>query len=142
MQARLPREQKVGVLNGYNLWQVMAQILTRQSKIRQRHEYLWCVGLHSDSTIDFIELMGTGSLSTVQIEPRELFRMAVIKNVARVILVHNHPSGRLVPSQHDKTFTSDMAYAGKILGVEILDHLIISTKDYFSFKENKITFIP
>ncbi|TAE79338.1 MAG: hypothetical protein EAY81_11385 [Bacteroidetes bacterium] len=140
MQIRLTKEQKIQILNSEDIWHVMKSVLARQGKIRQKQEYFWVVGLQTDSTIDFIELLNIGSLNSVQIEPRELFRIAVIKNVDRIILVHNHPSGSVKPSQADKAFTKAQRTAGELLGVEVIDHIIISPTSFFSFAENKVSF--
>lgn len=116
----------------------MQRILFLQGKIRSKQEYLWIVGLQTDNTIDFIELQAIGSLNSIHIVPRELFRIAVIKNVSKVILVHNQPSGTIAPSRSDKAFTKYQKAAGDLLEIKIIDHLIITDNDYFSFAENKL----
>jgi len=138
MQVRPTKEQKIQILNRKDLYPIMRRILIRQGKIRARQEYLWIVGLQTNNTIDFIELLNIGTLNSIQLLPRELFRIAVIKNVDKVILVHNHPSGSLIPSRADKSFTASQKTAGELLGVRIVDHLIISDKGYFSFLEKNL----
>jgi len=135
MKVTLTAAQKITILNSKDLFGVMQKILLRQDKIRQKKEYFWIVGLERDNTINFVELVGLGSLDWVKIEPREIFRIAVIKNVPKVILVHNHPSGYLKPSEADIMLTNKLKMSGRLLGVKIADHLIISTKSYVSLKE-------
>lgn len=80
----------------------------------------------------------------------EMFRVAVIKNASRVIAVHNHPSGRLVPSDADKDITDRLIQVGRILNIEIVDHLIISPLAYISFRgeglmaelEKSLNYVP
>ena len=138
MQIRLSKEKKIQVLNGEDVYPIMQRILVRQGKIKARQEYLWLVGLQTDNTIEFIELLAIGSLNSIHIAPRELFRIAVIKNINKVILVHNHPSGKIAPSRADKAFTNHHKTAGELLEVSIIDHLIISNKAYYSFFEHKL----
>ena len=69
---------------------------------------------------------------------REIFKNALLFSAAAVILTHNHPSGKVVPSPEDKKFTSDVSTGGKIMGIKILDHIIIGDSQFFSFSEEGI----
>ncbi len=133
MKVRINENDKIQVLNSTDLYPIMQKILLRQDKIRRRKEYSWIIGLETDNTINFIELVGLGDLSSVIMPPREIFRIAVIKNVEKVILCHNHPSGNLTPSLQDRIMTDKLQEGGKLLGITIEDHLIISEEKYFSF---------
>ncbi len=138
MKVRVPSELQIKTSSGHDIWVVMNRILLRLGKIRQKKEYFWVVGLSRDSSIDFVELINIGSVSSVYIEARELFRIAVIQNVERIIFVHNHPSGNVRPSDADKRLTNRMIEAGSLLGVEITDHVIITSQKYFSFAEKNL----
>lgn len=76
-----------------------------------------------------------GILDASVVHPREVFRPAIIESAAALILVHNHPSGDPVPSPDDRAITRQLAEAGRILGVPILDHIIIGDGRYVSFVE-------
>ena len=67
--------------------------------------------------------------------PREVFAGAIADRAAAVILVHNHPSGRLDPTPEDLAVTRRLVEAGRILGIEVLDHVIVGGTGYFSFRE-------
>lgn len=67
--------------------------------------------------------------------PREVFRPAVIHGAAAVIFVHNHPSGEPEPSMEDRQMTERLVEAGKILGIQVLDHVVIGRWRYFSFAD-------
>ena len=69
------------------------------------------------------------------VHPREIYNLAVKKSAAAVILVHNHPSGDPTPSREDLEVTKRLVEAGKILGINVLDHIIIGEGRYLSFKE-------
>ncbi len=79
-----------------------------------------------------------GTLNANLIHPREIFLEALNQNAAAIIIVHNHPSGDSEPSEEDLTVTKRIVEAGKIMGMEVLDHVIISKTKIFSFKENNL----
>jgi DNA repair protein RadC len=82
-----------------------------------------------------VRILSTGSLDAVAASPREVFRDALSAGAAGVIVFHNHPSGDPSPSPDDVSITHRLAAAGKILGVELIDHVIIGDARYFSMKE-------
>ena len=69
------------------------------------------------------------------VHPREVFKDAIMHNAYSVVLAHNHPSGDSEPSEDDLTITKRLVDAGKILGIEVIDHIIITKNGFFSFKE-------
>jgi len=79
-----------------------------------------------------------GTLNANLVHPREIFNEALEHNASSVILVHNHPSGDAEPSQDDLEITKRITEAGKIMGIDVLDHVIITKNKVFSFKENKL----
>ena len=91
--------------------------------------------LNTKNQINAIHRVFTGSLNTSVAHPREIFRSAILNNGARIILYHNHPSSDLTPSEADLAFTHRMMEAGDVLGIELLDHFIVSEKNWLSFKE-------
>lgn len=81
------------------------------------------------------EVVSVGSLSSSIVHPREVFKNPIRKSAAALILVHNHPSGDPTPSREDLEVTNRLTEAGKILGIDILDHIIIGDNKYSSLKE-------
>ena len=108
-------------LNGVEAFQVML-LNTRRRLIR-------------------IEKISDGTLDTILVHPREVFKAAIAANAAAVVLVHNHPSGDPTPSEADVKVTRDLIRAGQLLKIEVLDHVILGsvtkerTKDYASLRE-------
>lgn len=94
-------------------------------------EHLRGLYLNSHNRILRDEVISIGTVNSNMIHAREVFRPAIECNAAAVILAHNHPSGESTPSKEDVDITADLVRAGKILGISILDHVII-TKDSFS----------
>lgn len=82
-----------------------------------------------------VETISVGTLSASLVHPREVFKSAIRDNCAAVIIVHNHPTGDPTPSSHDTETTERIKAAGKILGIELLDHIIIGEGRYFSYKD-------
>ncbi len=81
------------------------------------------------------EIISVGTINASLVHPREVFEPAVKYLAVQVILAHNHPSGYLEPSDDDIRINKRLVEAGKILGIDILDHIIVSAKGYSSFKE-------
>lgn len=84
------------------------------------------------------EIISFGSLNANLVHPREVFEPAVRHLAAQVIIAHNHPSGDPSPSQEDSDITKQLVDAGKLLGIEVKDHVIVSKTSHFSFKEHKL----
>jgi DNA repair protein RadC len=88
-----------------------------------------------------VEQLSQGTLDTILVHPREVFRAAIAANAAAVIMVHNHPSGDPTPSDSDIKATRDLIRAGQLLKIDVLDHVILGrateqrTKDYVSLRE-------
>jgi DNA repair protein RadC len=122
-------------LNSDDIFKVMQEILLREEKIDQEKEHLWMVGQDTDSRILYIEMVFLGTVKTVPVEPMNIFRVAVLKGATQVIIVHNHPSNNLQPSQADKKMTDRLIQVGRILNIKVFDHMIITTHSYLSFSE-------
>lgn len=93
--------------------------------------------LNVKNEIMLIENVSAGNINTSIIDPRSVFRLAVKKGAASVVLVHNHPSGNPEPSDEDINATHKLQDAGEILGIKVIDHLIIGDGVYTSLKKKK-----
>jgi DNA repair protein RadC len=82
-----------------------------------------------------IKLISTGSLDSTMAHPREVFRDAIAGRAAAIVLFHNHPSGDPSPSADDVALTRQLVYAGHVVGIDVLDHLILADQRYYSFME-------
>ncbi len=86
------------------------------------------------------EIISVGSLNANLVHPREVFEPAVRNLAAQIILAHNHPSGDPEPSEDDLEITKRLVESGKILGIEVVDHIIIAKTGFISFKERNLLF--
>lgn len=98
-------------------------------------EHFKLILLNTRNKIIGISTVSIGSLNTSIVHPREVFKEAIMHNACSVILAHNHPSGDPEPSEDDLTITKRLTEAGKILGIEVIYHIIITKNGFFSFKE-------
>jgi DNA repair protein RadC len=96
------------------------------------------VYLNSNNRIIDISDAATGTVNQAMPIVREIIHAALQKFAAAIICAHNHPSANIAPSPEDKKFTQELAAAGKLLGVKVLDHIIIGDGDYFSFADQGI----
>lgn len=97
-------------------------------------EHFRALLLNTKNQVLYQDKVSIGTLNSSTVHPRELFRSAIKRSAAAVILIHNHPSGDPTPSREDLDVTKRLAEAGKIIGIDVLDHIIIGDKKYKSFK--------
>ncbi len=136
MTIALTEQQKIKILNSDDIFSIMQDILIREEKIDQEKEHFWMIGLDSSHRIQYIEMVSLGTVNTANVEPMNVFRIAVMKGSVSAVMIHNHPSGEIKASEKDKDLTDRLFQVGRILNVPILDHLIITTKSYMSFADS------
>jgi DNA repair protein RadC len=108
-------------------------LLARLSFLNKEHFVILL--LDTKNKVISIEEISIGSLNNSIVHPREVFKPAIRRSSAAIILAHNHPSGNPKPSSEDIDVTRRLCEAGKLMGIEVLDHLVIGNKDYISLKE-------
>lgn len=101
-------------------------------------EHFVCLFLNTKNRVIDKECIFIGSLNTSVVHPREVFREAIRRSAAGVICIHNHPSGDPSPSREDLDVTARLVEAGRIVGIELVDHLIIGDGCYISLKEKGV----
>lgn len=138
MNVKLTKEQKIKVANSEDVFSIMREVLKRENRLARQKEHFWVIGLNVNNVIAYIELVALGSVSKIIVKPVEVFSFAVAKKCESVILVHNHPSGDLKPRKADIDLTKKLVNGSKFLEIKVLDHLIISTKEYLSFADKKL----
>ena len=110
------------------------EIVEKELRNSDREKFI-CVHFNIKNRIISYEVVSMGSLTSSIVHPREVFKAAILANAASVLFMHNHPSGNIEPSLDDIEITNRLCKAGGILGINILDHLIITSNDYLSFRE-------
>lgn len=104
----------------------------------QRKEHFIVFYLDVRNQIIKREVISIGTLTVSVVHPREVFEPAVRDGAAQILLAHNHPSNIVEPSAEDVTLTKRLGSCGQMLGIEVIDHIIVSKSAYFSFKEHNL----
>jgi len=101
-----------------------------------KYEEFWIILLRNNSTVIKTVSISEGGTSTTIVDPKKLFKIAIENNASAVILAHNHPSGSIKPSESDINLTKKLKISGNLLEIQVIDHIIISGENYYSFAEN------
>ena len=134
MDIKLSKNNKLYIHNTDDVYDIMQRILRRENNIDREKGHLWIIGMNEVGYILYIELMALGTVRSVAVDLMNVFRVAVMKNATRVITVHNHLLDRLLPSEVDKDITDRLIQVGRILNIQLIDHLIITIENYVAFK--------
>lgn len=110
--------------------------LLRDEFSEKKKEHFICLFLDTQNRIIKQEVISIGTLDASLIHPREVFNTAIKENAKSIILVHNHPSGDVTPSEGDTNATDRIKETGKILKINLIDHVIIGKEGFYSFKED------
>lgn len=106
---------------------------------RRDREFFGILCLNTKNQPTNISIVSIGSLNSSIVHPREVFKTAILSNAASVIVFHNHPSGNPAPSTTDIEVTKRLVDAGEILGIQMIDHIIVSDgQQYQSLKEKQL----
>lgn len=108
--------------------------LVMEEMRRLDREHFRALLLNTRNQVIGMDKVSIGTLNSSMVHPRELFRNAIKRSAAAIILVHNHPSGDPTPSREDLDITGRLKEAGKIVGIDVLDHIIIGDNKFTSFK--------
>lgn len=103
-----------------------------------KQEHLKVIMLNTKNVVIFIKDVSVGSLNSSIVHPREVFCDAIRKNSASIVICHNHPSGDPTPSNEDINVTHRLEECGKLLGIDLLDHIVIGNGAYVSLKQKGI----
>jgi DNA repair protein RadC len=136
MNIRLKAEEQIKILCADDIYFIMQRVLYRENKIDRNREHFWVISVDNAHRVLNIELISMGTINKVLVEPMEVFSVPLQKRAVKIILVHNHPSGELTPSDKDRDITDQLTQCGRILHVPVLDHLIITEKSFYSFTDS------
>ena len=100
------------------------------------HEEFWVAILNTKLELITKEKIAKGGMNQILVDPKIVFRRALLNNARSIILYHNHPSGSCQPSRQDIDLTKKFAAAGKILDINVNDHIIVGDKEYYSFADD------
>jgi len=130
----LVREKTVKTISPVASAENVAQLVQSQLRDRDRE----CIGimiLDAKNNMIGMDIVAVGTLTTTLVHAREIFKSAILLNGVSIIIFHNHPSGNTTPSEEDRLVTLKLARAGRILGIPVLDHVIVSHRDYVALRD-------
>ena len=102
------------------------------------HEEFWVLFLNRQNQVIKEEIISSGGVSGTVVDPKIIFKKALSEVASGIILIHNHPSGNLKPSQEDISITKTIKEGAGLLSIKVLDHVIFTDHDYFSFADQGI----
>ena len=133
------------IMAGYELWRRQFEVPDRpiidspEKAVEQladirdkKQEYFVCLTLDGANRLIAKRIITIGTLTSSLVHPREVFAEAITDRAASIIVAHNHPSVNLEPSQADRDVTKRLQSAGELLGIELIDHVVLTSKDYKS----------
>ena len=125
--------EKLKITGSKSVFNVMQPILGEL-----QHEEFWIIYLNNANKIQLKTQMSKGGITGTIVDIRLVFKKAIELSATGIILCHNHPSGALKPSASDLSLTKKIKNGGEVLDIKVLDHLIITEKDYFSFADENM----
>jgi len=128
------KSKNVNIISGTESAKSFAKNLLSHKTV----EEFYIICLAPNNKVLSYKLIGTGTTSSVQIQIRELTKAALECNCERIIIAHNHPQGKALPSDEDIAFTNKVIFSCFTNNIDVLDHIIISQDDEFSFVESKL----
>lgn len=115
------------------VYELMKFVFNKRDDIDRDRENAWVISLNNSNKVLDVDLVSMGTQNMTLIDPKEIFCKPLRIRAARIILVHNHPSGNWIPSLADIDCTDGLIQVGKLVSIPILDHIILSCNGYFSF---------
>lgn len=106
--------------------------LFHMNEAPQEECYMMC--LNAKARVVGMHLISMGDISSSIVHPRNIFQRALLNNAYGIILAHNHPSGDPAPSEEDRILTKRLDEAGTLLGIQFVDHIVIGSDKYYSFR--------
>ena len=128
--------EKITIHHALDIYEIMQMVFKREEKLNQGKEHFWVIALNNANRILNLELVSIGSTTQTIVKPMEVLSIPLQKRAVGVILVHNHPSGSLKPSEADKDLTDRLIQACRLMNTPVLDHVIITEHSYYSFQES------
>jgi len=120
-----------------NIYILPSDVFNELKDIRNlKKEHLYVFYLNSRNQEIEKELVSVGTIDSTTAHPREVFESAIKHSASQIIVAHNHPTGDFTPSSEDIALTERLVSAGQILGIELTDHVIVSFKGFFSFRQS------
>lgn len=127
------RKKSSSITSPEDLFKILSSKITTYTK-----EHFYVISLDTRNNFIGIDEISMGTLTASLVHPRETFESAIKRHAAQIIIAHNHPSGNTDPSEDDLKITKRLHEAGKIMGINVLDHIIFTRQEFMSFKDRNL----
>jgi DNA repair protein RadC len=128
--------RKIKITKSEDVYSLISSIIKKQQPIDRDKEFFIVIGLKTSGYIKYVDIVSIGTLKGTLACGREVFKGAIQKSAATIILSHNHPSGNNKPSQSDIDLTERMVEIGNLMDIGVIDHVIVTTdQGYYSFAD-------
>lgn len=132
----LVKERGINYPNSLNNPEDIVEMFNHLFRLDQKaEEYVYMLALNSNNKPLGVFEVSHGTVNLSLVSPREIYQRALLVGASSIILLHNHPSGCIRPSKEDKDITKRIYASGELLNVQLLDHIIVGSGSYFSFRE-------
>lgn len=135
MVVKPKKGQKIFCNSSKQIYKIIWGLIKTMQPFDRDKEHFFVIGINRAYIMLYIDHVSTGTIHGTIAEPREVFRNAIHLGAACLIICHNHPSGSLIPSRADIQVTKELVQAGKLLRIEVVDHVIVSSEGYYSFSD-------
>ncbi|MDH5380916.1 MAG: DNA repair protein RadC [Cyclobacteriaceae bacterium] len=112
--------------------------IVKEKLLDLQHEEFWIVLLNRKNAVISLSQISSGGVAGTVVDPKIIFKKALEELASGIILIHNHPSGNLKPSNEDIKITKNLVESGKLLSVNVFDHIIFTDQGYYSFVDNSL----
>ena len=124
-------EKKSKIDNAEKTASILQAILEMEDAFDQDKEHFWVIGINNRCVVQYIDLVSLGTTTSSLVHPREVFRLAILKNTTQVIIAHNHPGEdteitQALVSKEDILITERLKKAGEIIGIKVIDHVVFN----------------
>jgi len=137
MVIELSNDQKQTVLGlTCQIYHLVNHVFMRKSPLERKREHFFVLAMDADNRPVCLEEIRLSTSDDAEIDPMQFFRYPLYQCATKAVLIHNHPYGTIKPTREDYDLTNFLLQAGKVLGIDVVDHLIISNHDIFYSFEN------
>lgn len=124
------QKEKIHFNNAYQIYSS-----TKYLFLNKKQEYFYCFYLNNKNEVLERKLLFMGTINRSVVHPREIFKYAYLTSASSIVCMHNHPSGDITPSKEDIRLTNALVELGKLNSIPVVDHIIVSDDNYYSFYE-------
>ncbi len=129
-------DSKRSVGNPLQVGEIIADFFKTRDVVDRDKEHFFCFQLNCRNRILVAELVSVGILNASLVHPREVYTRAVSNRCSQIVVAHNHPSGDPDPSDEDIKVTKKLVEAGRIIGIDLVDHIIYTPRKVYSFHDH------